>query len=101
MPADWKDGAEEKRTTQDDVERGFHLIVRPWNEAIRPTEDNDRRSALGASSIARHASSSVKLFIKYAYRHVHADKTKFQSKRVPSYGIKKTTETKPKLRSML
>lgn len=36
VPADWKDGAEEKRTTQDDVERGFHLIVRPWNEAIGP-----------------------------------------------------------------
>ena len=45
------------RTTQDDVERGFHLIVRPWNEAIRPTENNDRRSALGASPTARHWSS--------------------------------------------
>lgn len=52
-----KDQAEKKRTTQDDVERGFHLIVRPWNEAIRPTENNDRRSALGASPTARHWSS--------------------------------------------
>ena len=45
VPADWKDGVEEKRTMQDDVERGFHLIARPWNEVIRPTENNDRRSA--------------------------------------------------------
>lgn len=57
VPANWKDEAEKKRTTQDDVERGFHLIVRPWDEAIRPTENNDRRSALGASPKARHWSS--------------------------------------------
>ena len=57
VPADRKDGVEETKTTQDDVERGFHLIARPWNEAIRPTENNDRRSALGASPIARHWSS--------------------------------------------
>lgn len=59
VPADWKDEAEKKRTTQDDVERGFHLIVRPWNEAIRPTENNDRRSALGASMITLRRSFAL------------------------------------------